>query len=432
MAAGFIELGTDRQLPDIDAAPPPPRRRNMAAAIALTVLLAVGASAAPGGPGLRGPAIVRSAIADRSVVLADRVYVMSAGTGQRRLSTFALPTGHHLWTVPFAADGQPAQVLEAGQTVLVSTYEPHLGRGKVFAFDRARGWPLWQRDTWMADVVDDGSALIYLRGIGGRPPFTVTEVSAVDGRTGRTRWTVTIPGSSRFERVSTGDGKRWGVVMPVRGAEAEVWDLRTGTVAARGPVVPAGATLLDLVAVGGMLLSRYTVRGAAAHRIAAYTVDDLALQWVVRAPSSRDFYPVDCGALVCVGAEGAVTALDPRSGAVAWRAPYHEISGTGERLFAHGRDGELAVLASDSGRSVRILPGWEVLGPLGRDNRRQVVARSVPGTSRIWVGVLDVGEAVVHPLGLASGVLSSSCRTGAGSVVCELIRGGVGVWTIRL
>jgi outer membrane protein assembly factor BamB len=432
-----IDLGLDREPPDLGHKRPRRRfwLRESAAAVVCAFALVLAGSAAPSAPALSGPTIVRSAPADRAVVVLDRVYIIGSGEPERTLSAFSLPRGGQLWRVPFRAEGQVRQVTTAGGTVLLAMYDPLFGRGRVYAFDERDGRPLWNDDAWLVDVVDDGTGLIYRRAGDGFPPGTTSEVVAVDTHTGRARWSGVIPSRARFERVFDRDGTRlrWAVTVADRNDPAQVWDLHTGAVVAERPVIPTGAELLDLRAAAGVLLARYGTPDGTSPRLAGYDVATLTRQWVVPAPSIREFYPSACGELLCIAGDGAMTALDPRTGAMAWRAEYEQVTGGGGgSLFGLGTDGQLAVLAPETGIAVASLPDWQILGPAGTDGLLQLVTRAVPGSNRIYVGLLDPSEAAVRTLGSASGVLAPSCRTGPDSLVCELISGGVGVWTYRL
>jgi outer membrane protein assembly factor BamB len=450
-----IDLGLDREPPELRRRPRRSWRREFGVVVACGVLLALAGSATPSAPALRGPTIVHSALADRAIVLMDRVYLVGSGEPERSVSAFSLPTGGPLWRTPFRAEGQLRRLAIAGDSVLLSMYDPLFGRGRVYAFDGRDGRPLWDAEAALVDVVDDGTGLIYRRAE-GYPSGTTSEVVAVDARTGRVRWSGVVPSRARFERVGAGNGDgggagsggsggsgdgggdgdaarvRWAVTVPEDNAPAQVWDLHTGAIVAQAAVTPDGAELLDLRAAAGVLLARYAMLDGTGQRLAAYAVDTLAPLWAVRAPSIREFYPSACGGLLCVAGDDAITALDPRTGAMAWRAEYEEVTGGGGSLFGLATDGRLAVLAPETGVAVASLPDWRILGPAGADGRIQLVARAVPGANRVFVGLLDPAAAAVRTLGSASGVLAPSCRTGAGSLVCELISGGVGVWTYRV
>lgn len=437
MGVAVIDLGLDRAPPDIDALPRPVHRERARRAFGLivTVMLLLGASAAPGPVGFGPLRVIPNETGDRITVLQDRVYIVGAGEPERVMSAYALPSADPLWTVPFRADGQVRHVFAAGNAVLVVMFQPHIGYGTLVAFDSRTGARLWRTDSWLADRVDAAHALVYRRSAAADASSVSarnmpTEVSGVDPFTGRVLWQQVIPPQARYERVIVGGEMHRSVLVPHGSGQAEVRDVRTGELLATGEIVPAKAALLDLRAIDHVLLARYALAGQPDYRLTAYDVDTLRLLWTVLAPA-REFDPFACDRYICLRAQGGVVALDRASGGVRWRTDRAIWGYSRGRLLGWQQGGNLTVVDAATGRTVHELPGWWGLGPAGDVSGRWVIARPAQAVSSIWVGLLDVDDLSVRTVGSAAGVSRDTCRLGTGAVVCELLAGGAGVWQYR-
>ncbi|WP_250009846.1 hypothetical protein [Actinoplanes sp. M2I2] len=257
-----------------------------------------------------------------------------------------------------------------------------------------------------------------------QPPLR-TDVRGVDLTTGRPLWTVSAPGSVDVMVAPGGEPD----VLLLSSDRLRRIDGETGTIEA-GVSLPAidGTRPMSGGVVDGLMRVDYGSQGVVTSK-ANHSAETLERLWSRPVPEVV-LDPVGCYGLFCTGDRRALDVLDPRTGAVRWRAP------SDVDLMSHG--GYVIEVASETGLPVRLvdpvtgrtrvdLSGWraEVIG----DADQPIVLRRSLDAGASEFGVVLSRRDAVQPLGLTGGPVSD-CTSDESHVVCRT-DGGLRIWAYQ-
>jgi outer membrane protein assembly factor BamB len=271
----------------------------------------------------------------------NRVVALDTGTGRERWRTAVKQVTHY------------APALDS-QTVLVSADD------RFIALERASGAPRWE-----APVGEHAGGGVLTR-TGSDPIALVTTerglVAALDGRTGRARWSVQLPGD--IWAAPTADAPAGAGAVLRAGARGEtesrlrVFDLATGAVRWETAVEPgASAPVMHdgLVVVG-------EGNGNFAARVVARDIVSGAERWSVPAPASFESGVTPAaggGDVVVTDHFGTVTLVDARAGKARWQTAVGEpildtrMVLTARAVVLRTYGGKVVVVDRESGRVLR-------------------------------------------------------------------------------
>jgi hypothetical protein len=460
---GEVALGT----PPPGPAPPPPRRswRDWAyawwrpagrrphpwPAVAAAGALLVG-TVAGSAPAVRLD-VVYSLTARTGTVAADdrNLYVVSRPGPDTALTAYRLADGTRRWKRPIGAVTSEAQVdavhvQQVGAYTMVTTgLCDNLSDARTIRIDPATGATLWSRPGAPIGLAADG-LLLFARAPTGRcapvaagdPKLSISAV-APDGTA---RWTYDLPDAAPFDIALGPDGLlRW-LLTIARDGRVEVRETASGTVVSDGHVdevgppgtdtpTVQGAPRLDVV---GDLLTVSIVDGGNV-RVSAYRLGSLQRRWLVHVTAAGGFgafvQGVACGRWLCLVYPSGVLAVDPATGGTGWRWDLSPVAIFGHRLL--GTDGDLGqtlhLIDGETGRTVVLLPHWQLVPALGRSGRDVVVER--PGTHATTLGVLDLATGRLRVLGNVPDFVNG-CQPIDGGVVCTSRNTVVRAWRLTV
>ena len=250
------------------------------------------------------------------------------------------------------------------------------------------------------------------------PPLHTT-LHAVDLRTGRPLWNVTLAGSV-IARAAPSEPD---AVLVVGSDRLAVLSARTGAVVRTRPVsfsaVRDGANFVD-----DLVLVRRGGPGTEAE-ITAYSARTLAPVWRL----SMGYYivPAFCSDLLCSSATSGMVVLDPANGRPRWRSEVGaSLIGRGDVVVQLGDAATRPIAVRDAATgAVRVdLRGWTWYA----DSRPEdpLVLGRVSGGQMIF-GVLLPGSRSVQLLGVSSNPVAN-CASDDRFLVCRVL-GGVEAWS---
>jgi outer membrane protein assembly factor BamB len=301
--------------------------------------------------------------------------------------------------------------------------------------DAATGVRLWELsgELYLPATPEVRQALAVARG-----PDAPEQASYTDLRTGRAIWTRPVPAEAQIAAVDArmpSDGAGFVVVAALDGTTT-LLARDTGAVLGSMKIerlVPVDITTSNppdialVEVIGGRLLVTRRI-GTTEGEVASYDLPGLTLRWSRGGLLAG--YPWPCGPNLCLsGFTGAMTALDPATGASRWTNEDWQAPASlgGGRLLAF-RDGDLehaGILDSTTGRLLGDLGSWAVVS--GPDIH--LALRPVAGRFRsTWVGVVDPGRATVRPVGMLDGLSLRGCLSRADLLVCPTMDLKVRVW----
>lgn len=343
-----------------------------------------------------------------------RLYVAETTRRQTvELHAYRLPDGDPQWSVTLPGTDGAWIVTTVPGVIVVNTQDLVSGGApQVSAVDARTGRLLWRRDAHALTVASAGRVLV-LDDLAANHELTMT---SVDARTGAGVWSTTFPNGSRWAlRTPTDDG-RLGILTP--DGALSVVSTRTGarlaTLATR--VEPAAMAEAQVLEVRGRLLVGY--RGPIGTTVlASYDPATLSRNWQVVFPAGHAPYlsaASDCDPYLCVLDDGAMTALDPATGASVWAArgwnwaeAYHGWVLAGAAAPSKNHWG---LLDPRTGTQVLDLTGWDVSGD-------DILTR--PGDPA-WVARLDPTAPRLRPLAPLPGGWSPGC-TGEGTYLACVV-----------
>jgi outer membrane protein assembly factor BamB len=444
--AGLIDLGEDR------SEPVPDRYRRRVPPVLAAVLAAV-ALVIPGGPERAAPRLIPLAEvpATRSAVTAlspDTAFVAdwadAVVDGQHLLgvvSAYPLPGGAPRWQARLPVPAQDLRVAAAAGVVVATTVVN--GVEAVTALDAGTGRVLWRADSRDAVHVPADSAAGLFYGPDG-------SVGWVDLRSGRDVWSRSVPRYGDFGLLpGAGPTDRTRLMMLSLDGAVDVVDEATGALVASGRI-PApnsgtgtdgdstdaapgaggsggGADAMSGTSVAGVLGRILVMRRQAPATVTAFDPDTFRPLWTVAGTFQGVALP--CGYLVCLPDAGGLNALDPGSGAIAWRSDWDAARPLDAgRLLAFADDPArgLAVLGAATGRELVRLTGWTSVDDLG-SHLPALLARP-DDTGGTVVAGLDPGSARPAVLGDLPDAAPSTCQAAGGVLVCATVRHTLRMW----
>lgn len=441
----LIELGPTAAEPV--TSPPLPMRRYRPAGLLICVLLLLATSgAAPGVVPMWHRAGVVPGVPEDAVVELDgsRLYLSVSAGDHRITSAYTTFPMRRLWSAQTPDDGQGAPHLKAvrdGVLVQVGRFTDILdpdsgarlwrspvpvqplpgGRTGLVVDPRFRAGTLYDESSG-----DPGMLYFAADGVSHNRPPEVTELHGVDLRTGRQRWSTSLPGAV-YAAPATTDPATVAVVSAQR---LDLLDADTGAVR-RQRDLPAS---LDRVAawseiVDGLVLIRSTTDTG--DLVSAYALDTLQPRWQ-RILDSDDGNSRACVGLLCEWRPSSLVTIDPASGDPRW-----EIGGTADLKAWGGTVLEVDLSGEDSrpvrtisrvtGRTLTNLGGWQAVAEGPADAPLVLSRHDV--TTGTGFGVLLPGQHAVLPIGRSDDRVSG-CRAGTQLVACRL-GAGLELFTYR-
>ncbi|MFY1636430.1 PQQ-binding-like beta-propeller repeat protein [Solwaraspora sp. WMMB335] len=421
------------------AAPAPgwrfsPRRTRPVAALACLVLLLGLAGAAPSD----GPRLIEIAsheIKARDIVLAgDRLLVTSAaGQGAPtiwELSAYAMPTGEHLWTVPYdAASWRLRQVRRSGDVILVDPRSGP-GTGSTVVLDAATGQTRWVAPTGLT-LTDDGTAALITESTPGAASPTLR---AIEPASGVQLWRAALPAST--EVLAGGAGR---VLLIGADGRAMLRDGRDGHVVRS---VELGAVTRPVAMADTLLLRRWQNGG-----LGVVAVDPVTLR---RRWSRPVWYGpgriTECGGLICFPDGAHIEAVDPLTGEPVWRIAADLVVDFESYLVAFTVAGSAGGATGDdtagnddppgtgagrivdpaTGRTVLPLSAWETELE-GRGDATFVGYRRPVEGGPTWLAVLAPSAESVRIVGSVTSALDG-CVGNSDTIVCRDGTDSITIW----
>ncbi|MFC6023723.1 PQQ-binding-like beta-propeller repeat protein [Plantactinospora solaniradicis] len=448
-AVAVIDLGTDRYDPPVEPGPAHPRTarriRTTALALAGALVLGTGGAGPPAPPRLEEIYQNRLGAGQYFQLTEDRLFVAGStpdGAGLRVVA-YDLDRGRQLWSTGYPTGARLASVTLAGGLVLVVDGDWRTGPTRTTALDARTGRSRWSMPKLVDVLPGERTALITERVF---PPGS--RLDPFD------------PASGGEVVYFSADGRH---NAPPIGMTGRAIDLDTGRDlwsfplrAAAMPVPAAGARPAVVLAAerGGGIEVRDLRTGAVRQRldwagaipqqadpvgnflvlrhgseVTGYSADLLQRRWTRPVPvADLGIYP--CGPMLCMQNGAAVEVADPATGVTAWR--------TNERVWLqpHGSyliesDDNRVRRAVDpgTGRTVIDLAGWTEERKSEEDSPLLLLRRN-GNTIRTWLGVVDPGATAVRPLDPVPYVLLS-CQVAPGLIACQTQLGQVRVWRYR-
>ncbi|HEY0700769.1 MAG TPA: PQQ-binding-like beta-propeller repeat protein, partial [Micromonospora sp.] len=373
----------------------------------------------------------------------ERLYVIDPGPApgvtDSTVAAYRLPAGAPLWRIRLPMRGQVGSAVVVGGTLVLAGAWVSALPPEAVGLDVRTGAVSWRGTVRFVQATADDNLLLWEEwdrsapGQAGpeRPDPPVT-VRSVDARSGRARWSVSLPEGTRRAYRYVGD-RVASVVVGTAAGRIEVLDVRTGRVVgtldlpATGPE-PDRAGFFDVV-------DDLLVVHDGARSVTAYGLDDLRRRWSSSADARWGSpLPVPCGPVLCrFGHSGGIRALDPATGRVRWSDPRWAVASPVDGyLVASGPyplgSGSLVVLDPADGRVRGELGRWDLAGPLG-GHGPLIGVRADPAARRALIAELDPVTVEVRVLGTLPDA-SSSCEARTGLVVCRRLDGAIGVWRL--
>jgi hypothetical protein len=431
-----IDLGeVQREQPEpvVTARPPVPWRALLG--VLSLVLIAALAGAAPQLPP-RPPTVIPARLADATFIDDGRLFVVSAGprladqaVQNKLVSAYALPGGRLLSQTVVAVLGPVSNVLQAGDTIVVSYQTDAGGSQATVALTAGSDEALWRRSNGLVGASGPAGIALISSGYGAQNEAVF---SAVDLRTGDIRWSVRQPADG-YTMVSGPDGQypRWFVTVRSNGL-LETRDARTGRPLSthRGPPLDPNTNSV-ISAVGNMALI-----GGQTGGVTAYALPGLNPIWHTDVDLSETWMRNDCGPVLCAfRPQQGMVVLDPADGHLLWssgRWAFAEPAGNYLVVAPLNRgldDPSYWVLDPRTGRVLGDFGNWDMAASDTVPDQLYGVY-TVPGQNVIFYGVLDPDQRRVQILGSGSQV-SGNCQTSVGALVCRLVDASVAIWRLR-
>ncbi|MBB4697483.1 outer membrane protein assembly factor BamB family protein [Paractinoplanes abujensis] len=428
MAGGVIELGeVPRETPTVVGADRLVPRRALLMLLS-ALLVATTAAAAPL-PALGRPTIVPARLGDTMFLDGRRMLLVSGSAtlvsqiSRRVVRAYDLPSTRLVSTTTVTVSGGINQVLPAGDTVVVSYQVDASGTWATVAVAEGTEQTRWRRTARLIAVSEaDGQALLG----------TDEAVSAVDLRTGATRWRLPRPPDGYIAETGwdATNYPRWLVLLTDSG-RLESRDPHTGALLATRAIPPREGRANGLIwPVDDLVMADDGGPGFAAYRLPALTP-----LWHTGADLSSSWMQAACGRLICTfRQQRGLTAIDPADGRELWENPdWAYAEPVGPYLLAtraeRGVDEPgLWVIDPATGRSRGNFGRWEYLAATG--DGRFYGKLDVPGEFLVHYGILDPDTFTVRVLGTAADV-SNSCQAVAGLLICRLVDASVALWPLR-
>jgi hypothetical protein len=434
VANTMIDLGEAHPLAvSADAGPPVPWRTLLGAlSVVLLVLLTGSAPIRP----FPAPLVIPARLADATFIDGDRLFLVTQGPAVfdpsalvKIINAYSLPDGHLLSRTTVEVTGSVSNVLEAGDTLVVSYQVDQDGSQGTIAATVGTDHELWRRLNGLAGASGTAGTALLSTGYGARNEAVW---QAVDLHTGAVRWsTAQPPGGYTMMTGPIDEYPQWFITLYADG-RLEVRDAVTGQMTAtrQGPPMdPDGDSIVwavgDLAIIGGQT-------GA----VTAYQLPGLTPRWNTGVDLGQTWMQSDCGQVLCAfRPQHGMLVLDPADGHLLWesdRWAYAEPAGpylVAAELDRGTDDPAYWVLEPRTGRVLGSFGNWDVVTS-DTVPRTLYGIHLVPGQSTIYYGTLDPVRRTATILGRGEAVFGS-CQTSADALVCRLNDASVALWRLR-
>ncbi|MEV6843987.1 hypothetical protein [Actinoplanes sp. NPDC051411] len=422
MANTMIDLGEASAVPATEAGPPVPWRALLGTLSVLLLALTAGSAVSTPFP---AATVIPARLADSTFIDGDRLFLVTRGL----IKTYSLPDGHLLSRTTVAVTGSVSNVLEAGDTLVVSYQIDQDGDQGTVAVVAGTDRVLWRRLDGLAGASGRAGVALLSTGYGARNQAVW---QAVDLHTGALRWSTTQPADGYTMVTGPIDEyPQWFVTVQADG-RIETRDALTGRITAtrHGPPIDPHANSIvwpvgDLAIIGGP-----------SGGVTAYRLPGLTPVWNTRVDLSQTWMQTDCGLVLCAfRPQQGIVVLDPADGRLLWesrRWAYAEPAGPYLVAAMLNRDGDAPaywVLEPRTGRVLGTFGGWDVVAS---DSVQPTLygIHLVPGQNTIFYGALDPVRRSATILGRAEAV-NGNCQTSADALVCRRADASVGIWQLR-
>jgi hypothetical protein len=437
LANTMIDLGEvgepDPASPTGGPRPPVPWRALLGAfSVVLLALVAGSAAVVP----FAAPKVIPARLADATFIDGDRLFLVTQGPAVfdpsalvKNIDAYSLPGGRLLNRTTVEVTGAVSNVLEAGDTLVVSYQIDQDGIQGTVAVTTGTDRVLWRKRDGLAGASGAGGIALLSTGYGARNEAVW---QAVDLHTGALRWSTRQPADGYTMVTGPIDEyPQWFVTVYADG-RIESRDAVTGRITAgrRGPPVDPGKDSI-IWAVGDLAVIGGPVGG-----VTAYRLPGLTPIWNTRVDLGQTWMQTDCGTVLCAfRPQQGIVVLDPVDGHLLWQsARWAYAAPAGPYLVAAmlNRTADAPaywVLEPRTGRVLGTFGNWDVI-PSDTVLDRLYGIHLVPGQSRIYYGTLDPARRTATILGRGEAV-QGSCQTSADALVCRLNDASVAIWRLR-
>jgi hypothetical protein len=422
VANTMIDLGEASVEPVAEAGPPVPWRTLLAVLSVVLLALAGGSAAIVPFP---AATVIPARLSDSMFIDGDRLFLVGRGA----VAAYSLPGGHLVSRTTVLVSGPVSNVVEAGDTLLVSYQVDEDGSQGTLAVTAGTDRVLWRRPVGLVGASATGGTALLSTGYGAR---NEAGWQAVDLHTGAVRWAITQPADGYTMVTGPIDEyPQWFVTVHADG-RVETRDALTGRITATrdGPPIDPHADSIvwsagDLVIVGG-----------SAGGVTAYRLPGLTPIWNTRLDLGQTWMQTDCGPVLCAfRPQQGIIVLDPADGHLLWQSgrwAYAEPAGPYLVAAMLNRTADAPaywVLEPRTGRVLGTFGNWNVVVS-DTVPRTLYGIHLVPGQSTIFYGRLDPVRRTATILGRGEAV-NGNCQTSADALVCRLVDASVGIWQLR-
>lgn len=415
--------------------PPAPTARVVALCLVALLTLA-GAAPAPRRP--RSIPVPAPQGASFLIVAGRLVVADGPGTvgGQGRVVTgHRLPDGRQRWRFVLPAGAHVLGLGTLAGLLLVTSSPAGAGDTVTTVLDPESGAVRWRQSGYPVPTQSGGLLFETPRADGSGT------LRSVDPATGRTRWSLPLPGNGVGYR--TGDRGVTEIVLVSADGRVAVRDVGSGALHRAGRVPPATDRVsyrFTQVVADLLLVDGYADAGSVSppprrelDTVTAYGLDRWERRWSVPVPARVAAWFADCAGVVCLqGQLPGVRVFDPVTGRQLWADEHWlGVSPVDDRLLAaapaNGLEVELAALDPATGRILARFGRWRLAGD--RSASRQLGLRRLPG-DRTLVGTLDVPAGQVRIRAVLPGTWDE-CADAGTALVCLRPAGGLVVWPVE-
>jgi hypothetical protein len=423
VADTIIDLGEAEPVSPVTGTRPPVPWRPLLGALSVVLLVLAGGSA----PTTRWPAatVIPARLGDSTFIDGDRLFLVARGL----ISAYSLPGGQLLSRTTVRVTGAVSNVLEAGDTLVVSYQLDDDGSQGTTAVATGTDRVLWQRLDGLAGASGPAGIALLSTGYGAQNEAVW---QAVDLHTGALRWSATQPVHGYTMVTGPIDEYPQWFVTVYPGGKVETRDPLTGRVTATrdGPPIDPEANSI-IWSVGDL-----AVIGGPAGGVTAYRLPGLTPIWNTRVDLSQTWMQADCGTVLCAfRPQQGIVVLDPADGHLLWQSGrWAYAAPAGPYLIAAmlNRTADTPaywVLDPRTGQVFGSFGSWDVIGSDSAP-RTLYGIHLVPGQSTILYGRLDPARRTATILGRGEAV-TGSCQTSADALICRLADASVAIWRLR-
>jgi hypothetical protein len=432
----MIDLGDVRREepePVAAARPPVPWRALLGALSLLLVALLAGGTPQPSS---RPPVVIPARLGDETFIDGERLFVVGAGpqpadrsVQNKLVSAYTLPGGRLLSQTVVAVVGPVSNVLEAGDTIVVSYQTDAGGSQATVAVTAGGNQALWRRPNGLVGASGTAGVALISSGYGAQNEAVF---SAVDLHTGVLRWSVRQPADG-YTMVSgpIDEYPQWFVTAHANGV-LEARDALTGELTATRRAAPLDPNTNSVIWTVGTM----AIIGGQTGGVTAYGLPGLTPIWHTDVDLSQTWMQDGCGAVLCAfRPQQGVVVLDPATGHLLWSSDRWAYAvPAGKYLVAAPLnpsidDPSYWVLDPRTGRVVGDFGNWDTVASDTVPDQLYGIYK-VPGQNTIIYGVLDPDRRTARILGSGTGVFGN-CQASADALICRLVDASVAIWRLR-